>query len=148
MGPSSLSLRALHTTHVLTHTDAQCDGISRLDRRKECILRPAIARKLIQPGSIPRARHPWCHPDQIPHPVTSDQPPSRLALLPEPSSLGAECTLARLRGQGVKGPREERRKEGPLPSTTTPLRPILWDHNTLAKAVWRQKLCSPHPRNG
>ena len=148
MGPSSLSLCALHTTHVLTHTDAQCNGISSLDRRKERILRPAIARRLIQPGPIPRARHPWYRPDQSPHPVTSDQPPSHLALLPEPHSLGAECILARLRGQGVKGPREERRKEGPLPSTPTHLRPILWDHNTLAKAVWGQKLCSPHPHNG
>lgn len=150
MGPSSPSLHTLHTTHVLTHTDAECSGISSLDREKECLWRPTIARQLIQPGVIPRAGRPWCRPDQSPRPVTSDQPTAQpLSSSPGPTlSLGAECMLGRFKGQGVKGPRGERRKEGlsSLPGSALeqspcggrrPAHPIPAVDNGKLKQFWR-----------
>lgn len=120
--PQAWALPASPYMLFIPHTCSRTQMLSAMEfpawtEGKECILRPTRARKIIQPGPIPRARRPSCRPDQSPHPVTSDQPPGPAALpLSRTHPLGAGCTLARRKGQGVKGPREGMRERRPSPS--------------------------------
>lgn len=124
--PQAWVLPASPYTLFIPHTSAHTQMLSAVEfpawtGRKECISRPTIARKIIQPGPIPRAGRPSCRPDQSPHPVTSDQAPSPAALLLSRNHpLRVGCALARLRGQRVKGPREELRERRPFPPRPLP----------------------------
>ena len=147
LGPSSLSLHALHTTHVLTYTDAQRNGISSLDREKGMY---------IEAHNSQKNNSAWPH-SQGPASLVSSRPESTPSLFwptAQPSCsaasrnhpLGAGCTLARLKGQGVKGPREEKRERRPSLSPPPPPPPQAdpWDRSVSAKAkaLWGQKLSS------
>lgn len=81
--------------------------------REECIPRPTIARKIIQPGPIPRVRRPWCRPDQSPRPGTSDQPPRPAAPLVSQNTLsqGRVYTGKTQRAGGEEAQRKEERKK-------------------------------------
>lgn len=58
--------------HTCSHSDAQCNGISSLDGRKECMLRPITVRKITQPGPIPRPGVPGVVKtyDRLPSPAS------------------------------------------------------------------------------
>lgn len=117
--------------------------------RKECILRPTIARKIIQPGSIPRARHPSCHPGQSPHPVTSDQPPSPAALLLSQNHPWGRVYIGKTQRARGERAREEMRERRPSPSPSSPpTEAHLWAHSASTKAIWGQKLSSFYSHNG
>ena len=115
--------------HTRAHTHhAQRNGISSPDREAGMYIETHNSQKNNSAWLRSQGRRPSRHPDHSPHPVPSDQPPGPAALLSaRKHPLGAGCTLGRLKGQGVKGPREDRRERRsslpPLPHPGSSLGP-------------------------
>lgn len=96
------ALYVLFIPHMCSHTQMlSAMEFPSWTGREECIPRPTIARKIIQPGPIPRVRRPWCHPEQSPRPGTSDQPPSPAAPLVSQNTLSqGRVYIGKTQGRG------------------------------------------------